>query len=96
MIEKYLPVGTVVTTNQSNKKLMIIGFSPKEKKEGKVFDYCGCLFPEGIIRNDMNFLFNHDQIKNIFFLGYNDMENQLFMEFLKNNITDNKETKPNK
>lgn len=85
MIEKYLPIGTVVILKNAKKRIMITGFACESpENEGKVFDYCGCLYPEGIISSSQNMLFNHDQIEAIFFIGYNDEEAKEFQIKLKN------------
>ena len=66
----YLPIGSIVLLNQSPKKLMITGtcVAMKEDKDNqKIFDYMACLWPEGIIDTDKNFLFNHQDIKEVVF-----------------------------
>ncbi|MGL5087639.1 MAG: DUF4176 domain-containing protein, partial [Clostridium sp.] len=44
-----------------------------------LWDYLGCLYPEGILGEDMNFLFNKDDIDNIIFEGYKDSEETEFL-----------------
>ena len=66
----YLPIGSVVLLKKSPKKLMITCtcVAMKDDKENsKVFDYMGCLWPEGVIDTDKNFLFNHTDIKEVVF-----------------------------
>ena len=83
-LEKYLPVGTVVLLKEAKKRIMIIGYLPVNKEdENKVYDYAGCLYPEGIISSDKTLLFNHDQIEEIYFLGCNDGETADFLKQLK-------------
>ena len=54
---------------------MITGFAAKGKETGdKMFDYMGCLYPEGVISSDKNLLFDHEQIGQIYYLGYVDEE----------------------
>ena len=73
--EKYLPIGSVVLLKDAKKRVMITGFAAKGKETGdKIFDYMGCLYPEGIINSEQNLLFNHDQIDKIFYIGYIDEE----------------------
>lgn len=73
--EKYLPVGTVVMLKGGTKRAMITGFCTTAKeKNDKVYDYCGCLYPEGIISSDKTLLFDHDQIEKVHFLGFIDDE----------------------
>lgn len=83
MKEKFLPVGSVVLLNGGTKKIMITGFCTMISDEpDSMFDYCGCLYPEGIIRSDQNCVFNHDQISEIFFMGYESDEEKKFKENL--------------
>ncbi len=86
MNEKYLPIGSVVRLKGAEKSLMITGFLPieTEKKDGnKVWDYCGCVYPEGVITSNNNYLFNHEQIENIEFVGYINEEEKSFKNRMK-------------
>lgn len=83
MPEKYLPIGTVVMLKDGQKRIMITGFVCKENENEKIYDYCGCLFPEGVISPDKNLLFNHSQIVKIYHMGLNDEEEINFKEKLK-------------
>ena len=84
MINKYLPIGTVVLLKNAKKRIMITGFACKSpENENKTFDYCGCLYPEGLISSNQNMLFDHNQIETVFFIGYNDEEAKQFEAKLK-------------
>ena len=88
--EKYLPIGTVVMLKGARKRVMITGFVIKAKDvENKVFDYMGCLFPEGVISSDKNLLFDHEQIENVYYLGYSDDEQKQFLAKLNDYMTKN-------
>lgn len=89
MVEKYLPVGSVVLLKGGKKRIAITGFIPKDSNSGKTFDYSGCLFPEGIINSNENLLFDHDQIEHIYFIGLNDEEERLFKASLKESLKKN-------
>ena len=54
-----------------------------KEKPGVIYDYSGCLYPEGIIKSDITSVFNHSQIQNIDFEGYTDQESKDFMNKLK-------------
>lgn len=85
--EKFLPVGSVVLLNEATKRVMITGFYIKGNEiPDKVFDYIGCLYPEGVISTDKNLLFNHEDIKQIYAIGYSDDEEKKFKEKLKDLI----------
>ena len=73
--EKYLPIGSVVILKEAKKRVMVTGFVAQSEETGnKIFDYMGCLYPEGVISTEQSLLFNHDQIDKIFYLGYSDNE----------------------
>ena len=79
MEEKFLPVGSVVLLKGGKKRVMVIGFCAMSKEnEGKIFDYSGCLYPEGLIASNQTCLFNHDQIEKVFFKGFVDNEETEF------------------
>lgn len=63
---------------------MITGFlSIAEENKNKVYDYAGCLYPEGMLSSNQTCLFDHNQIDKIYFLGYRDEEAINFMKQLK-------------
>lgn len=79
MLEGLLPVGSVVLLKDSIKKVMVIGVCQKEVGEEEVlWDYSGCLFPEGYMGADKTLLFNNEQIEIVYSLGYQDAEQQQF------------------
>ena len=83
MFDELLPIGSVVLLKEGRKKLMIIGIKPVTDEEPeKVYDYIGVLFPEGYLNNEYNFLFNHEDINDIVFWGYNNPERKTFIEYL--------------
>ncbi len=82
--EKFLPVGTVCLLQNGTKKVMITGFCVKSPDtENRVFDYIGCLYPEGVISSDQNLLFDHSQIAQVFYKGYECPEETEFKGKLK-------------
>ena len=77
MFAGLLPIGSVVLLQESTKKVMITGFCQKEITEGveeKIWDYAGCLYPEGYLGPNQIYLFNGEQIERIFAVGYQDEE----------------------
>ena len=81
--EKFLPVGSVCLLQNGTKKVMVTGFCVKSPEiENKIFDYIGCLYPEGVISSDQNLLFDHNQIAQVFFKGYESEEEKSFKEKL--------------
>lgn len=85
--EKYLPIGTVVMLKNGKKRAMITGFcSISGDDKTKVFDYSGCLYPEGFISSNQTLLFNHEQIEKIYYLGLIDEEEKQFKQKLNEMI----------
>ena len=81
--EKFLPVGTVVLLSGGKKRIMITGYVAIGKETGdKVYDYIGCLYPEGVISSDKNLLFHHNQIEKVYYMGYSDDEQKSFSKKL--------------
>ena len=81
--EKYLPIGSVVRLKEGKKNLMITGFvATDEANPSKVYDYTGCLSPEGII-SKQTALFNHDQIEKVIHVGLDDEDEKKFKDELK-------------
>ena len=81
--KKYLPIGTVVMLKGGSKRLMITGFcSVANDDKNKVYDYSGCMYPEGFLSSDQTALFNHDQIDKIYYMGLSDDEDKKFKENL--------------
>lgn len=88
--EKFLPIGSVVLLKNAKKRIMVTGFAAKGKETGdKLFDYVGCLFPEGVISSDKNLLFNHDQIDKLYYIGYSDKDEKEFKQKLKEYLEKN-------
>ena len=87
MNEKFLPVGSVVMLKGASKRLLVTGFcvTPNDDK-ANMFDYSGCLYPEGVLSSDQVALFNHNQIDKIYAIGYSDDEEKAFKVRLKEEL----------
>ena len=84
-----LPIGSVVLLNEAEKKLMIIGILQRNGEE--VFDYVGCQYPEGLLDSENLFLFNHKDIAEISYLGFDNIERQIFIKKLETELNKNEE-----
>lgn len=90
--KKYLPIGTVVSLYGGSKRLMITGFYMfAESDPKKPWDYNACLYPEGVLSSERTYLFNHEQIEKVYYLGFsNDPEEKSYKkalrEFIKNSL----------
>ena len=84
MEKEFLPVGSVVLLKGGTKRVMVTGFcSVDNDNQEKMYDYTGCLYPEGIINSNEICLFDDEQIEKVFFKGYIDFEELKF----KNNLS---------
>lgn len=82
--EKYLPIGTVVLLKEATKRIMITGFcAVSGSNKEKMYDYSGCLYPEGLLSSEQVALFDHSQIDKIYHFGYRDEEEIEFKNRLK-------------
>ena len=79
-MDKYLPIGSVVLLKNGTKRVMIYGRKQIHIETGKEWDYLACLYPEGNINEEFIYLFNHDQIDKVYYLGYRDDEEVKFVE----------------
>lgn len=77
---KFLPIGTVVMLKGGTKRVMISGFCAIEEKdsERKMWDYSGCLYPEGFLSSNQTCLFDHEQIEKVYHYGLIDEEEEKF------------------
>ena len=79
MEDKFLPIGTVVMLNGGTKRVMITGFcSMAAEDNSTMYDYSGCMFPEGFLSSDETALFNHEQIAKVYHMGLVDEEEKNF------------------
>ncbi len=88
-IKQLLPIGSVVLLKNGIKKAMIIGMMQSTvDKEGQIndYDYLGVLYPEGFFDVKSMFFFNHDQINDVVFRGYENPEREEFLERLEENL----------
>ncbi len=78
---KFLPIGTVVLLKGGKKEVMILSYGLMPQGDivedgkqvsglGKIYDYGGCTYPEGLISSNQILGFNHEQIERICYKGY--------------------------
>jgi len=82
-IKELLPIGSVVLLNNGKKRLMIFGIGQTDLTNKKSYDYIGVMYPEGNMGEGTQFLFNHSDIKEVFFKGFEDEERSKFIEVLE-------------
>ncbi|EJO5346908.1 DUF4176 domain-containing protein [Clostridium botulinum] len=78
-----LPIGTIVYLKEGTQKLMILNRGAIIETEGEkqIFDYSACLYPQGLISENI-FYFNEENIDKVLFEGYKDPEEERFKEVL--------------
>lgn len=89
-MNRCLPLGSIVVLKGGYKKIMIYGRQQYQLDEfRKLWDYVGCLYPEGFISDDYNVFFNQEEIQEIIHFGYEDAEEIDFkkkIEFFQNEV----------
>ncbi len=85
MFKRTLPVGSVVSLYGGEKRLMILGYLKylKDDDSEKVYDYCGCTYPEGYVGSEATAVFDHDDIQHIYAIGFQDEVQFEFREKLE-------------
>jgi len=81
-VKDLLPIGSVVLLKNAEKRLMIFGIRQTEGESGREYDYIGVLYPEGNMGEKVRFLFDHDDIAEVVFVGYDDEERTGFLSRL--------------
>ena len=77
-----LSIGSVVKLKNAEKLAMIIGFSMVDDRKEKVeiFDYVGCVYPQGVFNIEYNLFFNNSDIEKVVFQGYSNQDDKNFKE----------------
>jgi len=81
-----LPIGSVILLKGADKRLMIYGIKQFNEDDGNEYDYIGCLYPEGNIGVEYNYLFNHEDVERVDFIGFMDSEFQMFRDSLQKEL----------
>lgn len=87
-IKNLLPVGSVVSLKDAEKKLMIIGIKQFQEEKNVMKDYIGVMYPEGYINRDLFYIFNHEDIVEILFRGYENQEWEKFLEAVEKTLAE--------
>ena len=82
-MKEYLPIGTVVILKEGEKPIMIYGRKQIHAESNVAYDYVACLYPEGNLNDEYTYLFNHDQISEVVFLGHINEEEEEFLALLE-------------
>ncbi|MCK6130456.1 DUF4176 domain-containing protein [Parvimonas micra] len=82
-----LPIGSIVILKGSTKKMMLIARMIAVPVDGVVyrFDYGACLYPEGLVGDNLIY-FNDEDILKVIHEGYSDEDNEIMLENISNVI----------
>lgn len=83
MKKELLPLGTIVRLKEGTKRIMICGRLQQRESDMKIFDYCACYYPEGILNSDELFLFQHSDIDTVCFTGFQDEEEAQIQKYIQ-------------
>lgn len=83
MNKDILPVGSVVLLKKGKLRLMIVGLFPLMEDGVSYYDYCACLYPEGIVSTKTMGFFNRESIERVYSLGGFDDSANTFMNVIK-------------
>ena len=91
---KFLPIGTICTINNYNKKVMIVGYyAMNYNGNATIYDYKAYDYPEGTLLINKVICFNHSDINKIDFMGLKNDDYQKLNTNLNNQ--NSKEIKEN-
>lgn len=93
MKERFLPIGTVVLLKGAKTPLMITSYcifpTGKQIKNGqeidpeqKMYEYGACTYPHGVIDRSIVNAFDHNQIEEILFMGYETKDSEELSQLL--------------
>lgn len=81
-VEGWLPIGSVVHINNSDKLVFVAGCMQRDGSDGTVWDYFGYPYPEGNYGENSGVLFNKDSIDQVIYLGFQDVDGLRWEETL--------------
>lgn len=82
-MEQLYPLGSIVRLKKGMKRIMICGRLQIRNSDQKLFDYSACLYPEGILKPDEMFLFQHDDIDEVIFQGFEDDDETKMKQYME-------------
>ena len=85
MKDTFLPIGSIVLLTNTLKKVMITGYLVVSNNNSKIiYDYAGCMYPEGVISSEQVIVFNRNQIKEVIHMGLESLEEKNLVDKLMN------------
>jgi hypothetical protein len=78
MYKNLLPIGSVVKLNEGERLVMICGRIAVPEGSDTIYDFVGCLYPEGLVGETDMIFFNRSSIETLLFIGYQDSQELTF------------------
>lgn len=86
MYKDMLPIGSIIRAEGGERYLMICGRIVCSDDSDRIYDYVGCLYPEGVAKSDSLFFFDRDAIEQVLFIGYQDEQELAFRTEILDNL----------
>lgn len=74
MYKDLLPIGSIVKLRGGERRLMVCGRVVASGEANVIYDYVGCLYPQGVVNSSNMLFFNRDSIEEYYFIGFQDRE----------------------
>lgn len=87
-MKEYLPLGSVITLKNGSKRLMIVGRLQNQIGSKDIYDYAAVLWPEGLVDSKHFYLFNHEDLDKLYYIGLQDMEEFQFRPVLESKLNE--------
>lgn len=81
-IRDILPIGSVVMLEGAKRPIMIFGVMQSNSETKIDYDYIGVIYPEGNLGGKSQLLFNHKDIKEVLFKGFETEDRKMFVDKL--------------
>ncbi|MDR1782515.1 MAG: DUF4176 domain-containing protein [Bacilli bacterium] len=91
-LKEYLPLGSIVKIEKDDKLVSLVIEQRMVQPKGKDYfiDYRGIPYPMGVFNDSMYVYFNAENIEEVVFVGYTDLENDGYELMLKESLISNK------
>ncbi len=86
--QNLLPNGSIVKLKGGERNVMICGRVVVSDGSDHIYDYTGCLYPEGLAQANNMFFFDRDAIEQILFIGFQDEEELAYREEVLDQLGD--------
>ena len=86
MYKNLLPNGSIVKLAGGDHYVMICGRVIVPGGDTEIYDYVGCLYPEGLTDPNNMIFFNRDMIANTLFIGFQDKEELEYRSEILDNL----------